>query len=123
MTLFLFQTAGFQVNAKTLHRLPIPVPFLLVLIVIGIFSESGHWLRTVAGIATLVFICLGILGAVMGLLFAFGQLHLGCPRCSARSKVVGGTSKGMVLDCPHCGLVRIGKSLFGKIRCEVVHDE
>lgn len=74
-------------------------------------TSSLIWLgRTMVAWGILV----GVIGAIQGILFTFGRLHMGCPRCNTRSTVTGGDRDGMHLKCPSCGDLRLKfGSLFG----------
>ena len=112
-------------NARTLHKLMIPAPFLLMLGVPSmIVSADSKW----AWLAALPIVALpvyAVFGGVLGLMFVFGKLQLDCPLCGQRSRVVAGGSpwgSGPVLRCPTCGDVVTRTQFPFKLRCDKWDD-
>src|SRR5689334_21758564 len=101
-------------NAKTFHRLMLPIPFLFVLGAARIFiPEQSVW-ADISAIGFLVLILYGILGGIGGVLFALKRLHLGCPICRERALAISGGKREIILDCPRCGeVLTTTKGLFG----------
>ena len=103
-----------MLNARTWHRLCISAYVMFPAIVIAWFLPNDSPLIWPAIVAIVWGVIVAGLGALQGIMLAFGKLHLGCPICDARSFVSGGDRDGMYLECPHCGDLRlkVGR-LFG----------
>lgn len=101
-------------NAKTLHKLMLPVPFLFALSVSGIFvPRHGAW-SNIAVAGSLLLFVYGLFGGALGLLFVLRRLYLGCPICRDRARVVSGGRRHMVLLCPCCGeVLTTSKGILG----------
>ena len=95
---------------------------LFILIGAGIFVSDDHWFRMVSGVATVLFVILGICGAFMGLKFAFSKLYFGCPLCNDKAQVLGGGHIGLCMDCAKCGIVKINGTLFTPLKAEVIEE-
>ena len=67
--------------------------------------------RIVAGSAILILVCLGLVGAVMGVLMTMGKLRMRCPFCRRSGRAWGSKREGMRMDCPTCGLIWTGGAL------------
>jgi hypothetical protein len=103
-----------MLNARTWHRLCISAHLMIPAIVIAwVLPKESPFIWPVIAVIFWGFL-VAALGAIQGIMLACGKLHLGCPRCDARSYVSGGDRDGMYLECPHCGGLRIKAGrLFG----------
>lgn len=96
-----------MINARTWHWLCLSGYMMFPgTIAIWLLPKNSPF-ATLALVAVGWGMLVGFAGGVMGLLFAFRRLKMGCPRCGARSRVTGGNRDGMCLDCPSCGELRI----------------
>ena len=91
---------------------------LFAIAVVGMFSRPDHWFRVVSGVATLILIVFGLLGAGLGLQFAFGKLHFGCPLCGRKGEVIVANKKEMWMKCPGCGEIRVSSLFLGRLKVE-----
>ena len=88
----------------------------------GMFLPKDHWFSTVSSVATVLFILLGIFGAILGVKFAFGKLHFGCPQCGTRSRVLSGNRNEFFMECPRCGTLSLTASLWGRTKVETIEQ-
>lgn len=79
-----------------------------------VVGEEETLIAYVGGISILILVCLGAIGAVMGILFAMGKLKMRCPFCDAYGHVGGNKRDGLWMECPECGLV-FGSGIFGLV--------
>jgi hypothetical protein len=82
-------------------------PILFLLIPLGwLFTESAPLLAMASRVALVLFIALGVSGAVLGFLLLFCGLRLSCPFCGQPGEVCGSKEDGLGLVCERCGLVQ-----------------
>lgn len=105
-----------MLNARTWHRLCLSAYLMFPAVVVAwSLPKDSPFLWPAALVVLWGFLVAG-LGAVQGILLACGKLHLGCPHCDARSLVSGGGRDGVVLECPHCGTLRMRIGRPGPLR-------
>ncbi|MFH1024201.1 MAG: hypothetical protein V1809_12545 [Planctomycetota bacterium] len=107
-----------MMNARTWLAICRMASILILPVVIGMFFDEVLWLRVVSVVAIALMVILGVWGAVLGIVFAFGKLYFGCPDCGAKSRVLGGGKWGMLLDCPQCGQLVVSWSFLGKLKID-----
>lgn len=115
-----------MINARTWHRLCVSGSVIFPAVIIGWMLPEDSWFFWPVTAAIIWGILMAGFGALQGIMLVCGRLYWGCPRCKAKSKVMGGDRDGIYLDCPHCGIlqIKIG-SLFGikVIKYESSEDE
>ncbi len=105
-----------MINARTWHRLCLSAYLIFPAVVIAwSLPKDSPFIWPAALVVLWGFVVAG-LGAIQGIMLAFGKLHLGCPLCDARSLVSGGGRDGVVLECPHCGALRLRIGRPGALR-------
>lgn len=109
-------------NIKTLRILTLPIPFLVVLLSVGVVSSPSSRWRGVAALAMLCLLGYLLFGIFISVLQAFRRLYFGCPFCGMRSQVFSWGKRRLRLDCPECGEVAVRLGAF-RFRYEKVEDE
>ena len=102
-------------NARTWHRLCISAYSIFPAILTGWFLPDDSLFLIPVAVVIGWGMLVALLGAIQGILFAFGRLRMGCPDCNAASPVTSGDEDGMWLDCPKCGELQIRIGRFGKL--------
>lgn len=98
--------------------------FILLAFVFATFlAPSDSALGHAHFVAACIFILLGVVGAVMGILMAFGKLRMLCPFCSKSGRVGGSKRDGIWMECESCGFIRCSGPLGLKIVKEEVDDD
>ncbi len=82
-------------------------------------SALGHARAVAMGI--LILLCL--VGAVMGIIMAFGKLRMLCPFCGKSGRVGGSKQDGMWMECATCGFVHSSGPLGLKIVREEIEKD
>ncbi len=98
--------------------------FILIAFIFATFfaprdSALGH-ARLVA-MCILIPLCL--VGAVMGIMMAFGKLRMLCPFCGKSGRVGGSKQQGMWMVCETCGFIHSGGPLGLKIVREEISED
>lgn len=110
-------------NARTWHWLCISAypaaPAVLLGWVLPGDSPFLIWVILVFAWGMLI----AVLGALQGVLFAFGRLRMGCPDCNSKCLVTGGARDGMWLDCPKCGEVQFRVDRLGRLHADKAVEE
>ena len=87
--------------------------FILFAIIIATFFAPRDSALGQAGVVAMgVLILLGLVGAVMGIMMAFGKLRMLCPFCG---KSGGSKQQGMWMACETCGFIHSSGPLGLKI--------
>ena len=95
-----------SINLRTWQTLcGIAFPLAFVGLAVGIITQDSPTATIAATVAGWVIGGLGIVGAILGVLFLLSRLSMRCPLCDAISRVIGGTGKEIHVDCPSCGQV------------------
>jgi len=95
-------------------------PLLMVGMALFFVAAQNTILQAILVICLGLFILLGIVGGVMGILLATGKLKMACPFCRARGQIFA-DDRGMLLLCPACGFVH--ETGFMKLRLAVIPQE
>jgi predicted RNA-binding Zn-ribbon protein involved in translation (DUF1610 family) len=90
-------------NIRTFRKLTLPIPFLAILIAVGVISPNSRW-AVVSGVASLLLVlCYAPFAVYIGVLQLRQKLYFDCPFCGTRSKVFAWGKNRLSLDCPQCG--------------------
>lgn len=87
------------------------------------FAREESLLGHVQSIAMGILFVLGLIGAFMGILFAFGKLRMSCPFCGKSGRVGANKQDGLWMECRSCGFVHGSGALGLTIVCEELGDE
>lgn len=110
-------------NAKTWQTLCGLAAYPFAAAVVVSFLKVSHPVLILFGnIFNIFFITLCAVGACMGVMFCLRRLHLGCPFCHARSRVVGGAGRQIFVECPSCGTVQVTCRFFRTATAEKIGD-
>ncbi|QQL44559.1 hypothetical protein [Sulfuriroseicoccus oceanibius] len=95
-----------MVNIQTWHRICLSAYLIFPsILAVWMLPKDSPWqLAAIIGIGWGLFIA--VTGAVIGVIFTFGKLRFGCPRCHAPSLATGG-GRTMGLQCPRCGILEL----------------
>ena len=63
-----------------------------------------------------------IFGAVQGILFLFGRLKMGCPKCKSNASVVFGNRTGVIINCSSCGHLRLSVGRIFGLKIEILNS-
>lgn len=88
-------------------------------IVLSLVCGGSRALDAVITVMVLVFIPMGLTGAVMGLLIVCGRLRMGCPFCGRSGSAGGSKASGMWMECTTCGFIHGG----GRFGLRIVREE
>ena len=98
--------------------------FILFAVIFATFSASSESVMgRVRFIALCILVSLGLIGAFMGILMAFGRLRMLCPFCGKSGRVGGSKREGMWMVCETCGFVHSSGPLGLKIVREEIDDD
>lgn len=95
------------------------IPIFAVIVILRVIPFHNRILSWAAWIAMAILICLGVAGAILGLLMCFGRLRMRCPFCGGigiPDAGVQGSRPHVCMDCPKCGRIETSGRFFWRIR-------
>ncbi len=96
---------------------------LFPLMFVLIFAGHEGPLVIVRNVVIGMIVCLGVIGAILGILLTFGKLRMSCPFCGSAGEVGFGRGADIWMECPNCELVHGSGPLGLKLVKELLEDE
>jgi predicted RNA-binding Zn-ribbon protein involved in translation (DUF1610 family) len=107
---------------KTWNRLVmLSIPGFVAFPVAWMFEPNSPYLYLLTPLMFITII-LALIGALQGIMMAFGKLDFGCPICESTAKVTQGGKKYIYLDCPKCGEIEVSTGL-GRMKVKRIENE
>ena len=78
---------------------------LFPLCFLAFLGENYPILEIIGKCFIVIFVILGLVGAVMGIFMTMGKLKMRCPFCKGSGIVDGNKQNGLYMECENCGLI------------------